>query len=77
MDHSMPGFPVLHHLLEYAQTHVHGIAGAIRASHPLSSSSPAFNLSQHQGPFHGVVCSHLVAKALELQHQYFQLIIQG
>ena len=23
MDHSMPGFPVLYHLLEFAQTHVH------------------------------------------------------
>ena len=23
MDYSMPGFPVLHHLLELAQTHVH------------------------------------------------------
>ena len=23
MDCSMPGFPVLHHLLEFAQTHIH------------------------------------------------------
>ena len=23
MDHNMSGFPVLHHLLEFAQTHVH------------------------------------------------------
>ena len=23
LDSSMPGFPVLHHLLEFAQTHVH------------------------------------------------------
>ena len=23
MDSSMPGFPVLHHLLEFAQTHIH------------------------------------------------------
>ena len=23
MNYSMPGFPVLHHLLEFAQTHVH------------------------------------------------------
>ena len=23
MDYSMPGFPVLHHLPEFAQTHVH------------------------------------------------------
>ena len=44
-------------------------------SHPLSSlSSPAFNLSQHQGIFQWVSSSHQVAKVLEfqLQHQSFQ-----
>ena len=40
MDCSMPGFPVLHHLPELAQTHVHWVGDAIRSSHPLSSSSP-------------------------------------
>ena len=45
----MPGFPVLHHLLELAQTHVRWVSGAIQPSHPLSSPSPfAFSLSQHQ-----------------------------
>ena len=29
MDHSTPGFPVLHYLLEFAQTHVHGVSDAI------------------------------------------------
>ena len=52
---SMPGFPVHHQLLELAQTHVHLVGDAIQPSHPLSSSSsPAFNLSQHQGLFHWV-----------------------
>ena len=52
MDCSMPGFPVLHHLLELAQIHVHWVSGAIQPSHPLlSPSSPAFSLSQHQGLF--------------------------
>ena len=52
MDCSTPGFPVLHHLPELAQTHVHGVSDAIQPSHPLlSPSSPAFNLSQHQGLF--------------------------
>ena len=51
MDCSTPGFPVLHHLLELAQTHVH-VSDAFQPSHPLSSpSSSAFNLSQHQGLF--------------------------
>ena len=52
MDCSTPGFPVLHHLLELAQTHVHWVGDTIQPSHPLSSPSPpAFNLSQHQGLF--------------------------
>ena len=52
MDCSMPGFPVLHRLLEFAQTHVHSVGDAIPPSRPLlSPSPPAFNLSRHQGPF--------------------------
>ena len=53
IDCSMPGFSVLHHLPESAQTHVHWVSDAIQnISHPLSSPSPpAFNLSQHQGLF--------------------------
>ena len=52
MNHSTPGFPVLHNLLEFAQTHVHWVGDAIQPSHPLSSPSPlAFNLSEHQGLF--------------------------
>ena len=37
MDYSMPGFPILHHLLELAQIHVHWVGDAIQPSHPLSS----------------------------------------
>ena len=51
-DLSTPGFPVLHHLPEFAQTHVHWLSDAIQPSHPLSSPSTlAFNLSQHLGLF--------------------------
>ena len=52
---------------------------AIQPSHPLlSPSPPAFNLSQHQGPFQWVSSLHQVAKALELhlQHQSFQRIFR-
>ena len=35
MDCSTPGFPVLHHLPELAQTHVHRVGDAIQPSHPL------------------------------------------
>ena len=71
----MPGSPVLHHLLELAETHVHQVGDAIQPSRPLSfPSPPAFSLSQHQGLFQGVSSSHQVAKVLEfqLQHQSFQ-----
>ena len=40
MDCSTPGCPVLHYLLEFAQTHVHRVGDAIQTSHPLSSPSP-------------------------------------
>ena len=36
MNCSMPGFPVLHHLPELAQTHVHRVGDAIQTSYPLS-----------------------------------------
>ena len=40
MDCSTPGFPVLHHLPEFAQSHVHQVSDAIQPSHLLSSPSP-------------------------------------
>ena len=78
MDWSMPGIPVLHHLSELAQTHVHRVSDAIQPSHPLSSASPALSLSQHQGLFQWVCSLHQVAKVLELQlqHQSFQWIFR-
>ena len=79
VDCSMPGFPVLHHLLEFAQTHVHWVGDAIQRSHPLSPSSPpALNLSQYESLFQWVGSSHQVAKVLELklQHQSFQWIFR-
>ena len=44
MDCSTPGFPVLHHLLEFAQIHVHWVSDTIQPSHPLSSPFPPFEL---------------------------------
>ena len=65
-DCSMPGFPVHHQLPELAQTHVHWVSDAIQPSQPLlSTSPPAFNLSQHQGLLQWVSSSHQVAKVLE------------
>ena len=36
MDCSMPGFRVLHYLLEFVQTRVHWVGDALQPSHPLS-----------------------------------------
>ena len=75
MNHSTPGLPVYHQLLESTQTNVHWVGDAIQPSHLLSFlSPPALNLSQHQGLFKWVSTSHEVAKVLEfqLQHQSFQ-----
>ena len=79
MDCSMPGFPVLHHLPELAQTHVHWVGVAIQPAHPLSSASLlVFSFSQHQGLFKWVSSSHQVAKVLEFQlhYQSFQRIFR-
>ena len=64
---SILGFPVLHYLPEYSQTHVHWVGDVIQPSHSLSSPFPAFNLSQHQGLFQWICALPQVAKVLELQ----------
>ena len=63
MDCSTPGFPGLHHLLEFAQTRVYWVGDVIQPSHPQSSlSPPAFSLSQHQGLSQQVCSSHQRSK---------------
>ena len=76
-DCSTPGFSVPHHLLKFAQGHVHCIGGAIQLSHPLTPSS-ARNFFQHQGLFQSVRCSHQMTKILEfqLQLQFFQQVFR-
>ena len=78
VDCSMPGFSVLHHLPDVAQTHAHWVGDAIQPSRPLlSPSPPAFNISQHQGLF-WVGSLHQLAEVLELplQHQSFHWIFK-
>ena len=66
VNRSTLGFPVLHCLPEFVQTHVHWVSDAIQPSHPLPPSSPlAFNLSQHQGIFQWVSSSHQVVVYLD------------
>ena len=40
MDCSMPGFPVLHYVPDFAQTHIHWVSDATQSSHPLLPPSP-------------------------------------
>ena len=81
MDCSRPGFTVLHFLSELAQTHVHWVSDAIQPSHPLLLSSPALNLSHHQGLFQWVGSLHQMAKkywsfnfSISLSNEYSGLI---
>ena len=67
MSCCMSGLPVHHQLQEFTQTHFHWVGDAIQPSHPLSSPSPAFNLSQHQSLYQWVSSSHQVAKVLQFQ----------
>ena len=63
MNHSTPGLPVHHQLLESTWTHACWVSDAMQPSHPPSSPSPpALNLSQHQGLFQWVISSHQVTR---------------
>ena len=64
---------------ETCSNYVHQVSDAIQLSHPLSSPPPpAFSLSQHQGLFQWVSCSHQVAEVLgfQVQYQSFQWIFR-
>ena len=72
MNHSTPGLPVHHHLLELAQTPVHWVGDVTQPSCPLSSPSPsAFSLFQWVSPLHEVI------RVLELQHQSLKWVFRS
>ena len=74
MDCSTTGFPVLHHLPEFGQTHVRWVSDAIQPSHPLLPLSPsALSLSQHQDLVQWAGSLHQVAKLLGI----FQVLLLG
>ena len=62
MDCTTPSFPVPHYLQNFAQTHVHWVCDAIKPSCLPLPTSPALNVSQHQGLFKWVSSSPQVAK---------------
>ena len=51
MDHSTPGFPVLHHLPEFAQTHIHRVGDAIQPSRPVVPFSSCLQSFPASGAF--------------------------
>ena len=83
MDCSTPGFPVLHHLLEFVQTCVHWVGDAIQPSHPqqqllshlscvrlfdpMSCSTPGFPV-HHQLPEFTQTHVHWVGDAIQPSH---------
>ena len=68
MDCSMPGFPILHHILEFVSIEL-----VIPSNHLILCCPLPLNLSQLQGLFQRVGSSYRVAKVLkvQLQHQSF------
>ena len=73
-----PGFPVLHHLLELAQTHVHWASDAKQPSHPLSPPSPsALSLSQQQGLFQWIVFFSAGGQSIKASAPVIPMNIQG
>ena len=59
VDCSTPGFPIHYQLLKLVQTLIYRVGDVIQPSHSLlSTSPPAFNLSQIQGLFEWVSSLH-------------------
>ena len=73
IDCSMAAFPVLYHLPEFAQIHVHWVSDAYLT---ISSSAPLSFALNYQAVFQWVSFSHQVAKGFQLQHQFFQQIFK-
>ena len=71
MDSSTPGFPVLHCLPEFAQTHVREVTDAIQPSHPLSPPLLLHPIFPSLGSF-PVSQLFTSGEVLEHQHQSFQ-----
>ena len=74
MNHSTPGFPVHHQLLEFTQAHVHWAGDATQPSHPLIPFSSCPQSFPASGCFQMSQLFASVARLLEfqLQHQSLQ-----
>ena len=75
VDCRMPGFPVLHCLPEFSQTHVHWVGDSIQPPYPLlPPSPPAFNLSQDLSQW---VSSASVGQSIGTSASVLPMNIQG
>ena len=75
---NMSGFPVLHYLLEFAQTHVHWVSDTIQPFHLLSPTSPpALNPFQHQCLFQWVSSLNQMAKVFSASASVLPMKFQG
>ena len=70
MDCSMPGFPALYYLPNFAQTHVHWDGDNTEPSHPLCTLLLLPAVFPSISLFQRVSSSHQVAKVLEIQLQH-------
>ena len=64
MDCSTPDFPVLHHLLEFAQTHVHWVSDAIQPSSSVTPFSSCPQSSQSIGKGFKAAVQYVLPKLL-------------
>ena len=66
LDCSMPGFPVLHCLPEFAQIHVLWVSDALQPSHPLWPSSFCLHSFPASGSFPFLLFIHHIYNSLHL-----------
>ena len=74
VDCSTPGFAVLHHLLELAQTHVHRFSDAIQPSHPLPSIIRRKLIIKIRAEINEIETKRTIGKAYETKSWLFEKI---
>ena len=70
MDCSTPGFPVLHHLPEFAETHIHWVDDVIQPSHPLPFSFPSIRVLSNES----ALCTRSFSFSISLSNENSGLI---
>ena len=73
------GFPVLHHLHEFIQIHIHWVGDAIQPFYPLLPPfAPAYKLSEHQSfPTSWLFASDVQSIGISVPASFLPMNIQG